>query len=822
VSASETLRPYQSTDLARILEAMRSRRAVLYALPTGAGKTVVAVAAISAFLAAGKRVLFVAHRRELVNQARARLLAAGLPPESVGVVMSADRRARPGAPVQVASVQTLARREMPAFDVAVIDEAHHAIGKSYRRILATAHRTLGLTATPSRLDGQPLRDSFSQLITGPTISELIASGFLAQARTWTVEDAMLPDVSGVGVANGDYRVGELDAATNRPLLVGNLVEHWTAHADGRATLVFATSVAHSKSIRAEFDAAGIRAEHIDAETQDDVRDTITTRLESGETQVVTNCGIWLEGWDLPQIKCVVLARPTKSLGLYLQMVGRCVRPWRGVDPIVLDHAGNAVAHGLPQDDREWSLKARAKGGGGAGVWTCPECFEIVPALTRECDCGHVFFSGEPPDLEPAAGELVEAERRVCECCGVERSPRARATPLCRRCSRIQSAKPDLDYEQIRARIEALDNPRCACCREPTAVSAASLCRGCGTIAGRNPSASHAEILKLRGLAKDKACPACGTMRSKHGKTGSLCASCGGVKAGLVAKGLSGDISQIKERRVELERSKSCLCCGEPRGDNARKAVGMCQPCGNLRRLHPDWANGEVLAFRARTRHFSCRYCGAVRGQHSESGLCKECSQICRGRDLPKATVLARRKELRRGVVCGCCGAPKRTKKSGLCRECSVIAGGRDVSFEYIAKRRAELSSATCQVCGGDCSRKCVRCRTCGRIDGGRGLTDEQIRQRRALLDVTHCKCGERLPRHKASALCRRCARAEKEPRAILTAAQVVQIRSRAAAGDSYASMAREYGVSSSVVSKAARGETWRHISALPPSTKDPE
>lgn len=549
MSASETLRPYQSTDLARILAAMRSRRAVLYALPTGAGKTVVAVAAISAFLAAGKRVLFVAHRRELVNQARARLLAAGLPPESVGVVMASDRRARPGAPVQVASVQTLARREMPAFDVAVIDEAHHAAGKSYRRILATAHRTLGLTATPSRLDGQPLRDSFSKLITGPTTSELVASGFLAQARTWTVEDAMLPDVSGVGVGHGDYRVGELDAATNRPVLVGNLVEHWTAHADGRATLVFATSVAHSKSIRAEFAAAGIRAEHIDAKTPDDVRDTITTRLESGETQVVTNCGIWLEGWDLPQIKCVVLARPTKSLGLYLQMVGRCVRPWRDIDPIVLDHAGNAVAHGLPQTDREWSLEAKAKGGGGAGVWTCPECFEIVPALTRECACGHVFFSGEPPELEPAAGELVEAGL-VCGC----GKKKARRSGTCWACYRAAQG----------LNAEAKGSALCGCGEKKEWRS--ETCVACWK-AARRVSARAARLCN------------CGEKKKRESE---MCMACwlGGVKTSRVC-----GCGKKKGRQSEM-----CIACRRATPRTGTKSSKVCS-CGEKKSWHAEtcWA-----------------------------------------------------------------------------------------------------------------------------------------------------------------------------------------------------------------------------------------
>src|SRR5690606_30708365 len=128
---------------------------------------------------------------------------------------------------------------------------------------------------------------------------------------------------------------------------------------GLRTVAFAVNVEHSRAIVARFVAAGVAAEHLDGSTPTAERDAILRRLETGETRIVSNCAVLTEGWDQPAVKCAILARPTQSTGLYLQQAGRILRPWQDVRPIILDHAGNSLAHGLPQDDRALTLDGGA-------------------------------------------------------------------------------------------------------------------------------------------------------------------------------------------------------------------------------------------------------------------------------------------------------------------------------------------------------------------------------------------------------------------------------------------------------------------------------
>lgn len=228
-------------------------------------------------------------------------------------------------------------------------------------------------------------------------------GYLAIPRVYTEPS---PDLKGVRTTAGDYNLGQLETAVSRPKLVASIVETWLKHAGGRRTVVFACTVKHSLSIVERFVAAGVRAEHLDGETPTDTRDAILARLDRGETQVVSNVGVLTEGWDCPSVKCVVMARPTKSLGLALQMMGRGLRPWEGVEPILLDHGGNIERHGFPQDEREWSLEdgKKQKGEGEAPSKECPQCHQRIPTPCLVCPlCGFEY-----PLPEEAAGELVEA------------------------------------------------------------------------------------------------------------------------------------------------------------------------------------------------------------------------------------------------------------------------------------------------------------------------------------------------------------------------------------------------------------------------------
>ena len=409
------LRPYQVDAIRRVdAQIAAGARRVLLVAPCGAGKTTIAASIIQARLDAGKQILFLAHRRELIAQAYRRLLDLGLREDQVGVMMASDPRRRPAAKVQVASVDTLRHRAKPHADVVFVDEAHRSRARSYRDI-AAAYPTavhLGLTATPYRADGKGLRESYDELLVVASPRQLIEQGFLVEPRVMTVPPSALPDLSRLRVRGGDYDEGALSEAVNQRTLVGNIVEHWTRHAPGVRTVAFAVSIAHSQHIVERFREAGVAAEHLDGSTPTLERDAILSRLECGETLVVSNCGVLCEGWDLPSVKCAILARPTKSTGLYLQQAGRILRPWNDQPAIVLDHAGCAIDHGLPHDDRVFSLD---------GVRTlselerkklrpraCPACFSVVARGVRICPvCGEAL--GEPVTLPgEVADELVDA------------------------------------------------------------------------------------------------------------------------------------------------------------------------------------------------------------------------------------------------------------------------------------------------------------------------------------------------------------------------------------------------------------------------------
>ncbi len=410
-----TPRPYQLEAVERARQVIRiGKMRVILALPTGGGKTVIASYIIARAVARGQRVLFLAHRRELIKQCFQKLIAGGLLPSQVGIIMagidalgrasapfdadaSADdlwkyhARRRPMAPVQVASIDTLRNRPKPEAHLVFVDECHRALAKGYLDMQQAYPKAvhLGLSATPYRADGKGLGMAYDEIVTVATPMQLIGEGFLVEPEVYTVPAADLPDLKKIKIKGGDYDAEQLVAAVDREGLVGNIVEHWQKLAGDRRTVVFACNVAHSKHITERFLAAGVAAEHLDGETPTPERDAILARLERGETRVVCNCGVLCEGWDMPSVKCCVLARPTKSLGLYLQQGGRVLRPWENATALILDHAGCVLEHGLPQEEREFSLDGqKRKKLAAPSVKMCEACYAIVPSATRFCPrCG---------------------------------------------------------------------------------------------------------------------------------------------------------------------------------------------------------------------------------------------------------------------------------------------------------------------------------------------------------------------------------------------------------------------------------------------------
>lgn len=399
-----SLRPYQHRSIAELRPVLRERP--LLVIPTGGGKTHVACEMIRRVTERGYRTLFVAHRAELIDQAVARLAQFGL---DAGVIMA--NRPRRESLIQVGTVQTLARRDLPPADFVVVDEAHHVAegAKQYLRVLKHYPQawTVGLTATPFRLDGKGLGFVFGAIVAPVTVRDLIDAGAILEPEVFAPGGA--PDLRGVKSRGGDFSQDDLDERFNKRELVGSIVEHWQTLAAGRRTIVFAVSLAHSRLIVERFREAGIAAEHVEAGSED--RAAIFARLARGETLIVSNVGIATEGWDLPELEVCVLARPTKSLALHLQMVGRIMRAIPGKSCRVLDHAGNHHRLGLVTDPIEYSLSDRVRSMVNP-VRTCGDC----GAVFRGVACPHCGITDRAEGSAPlplpdeVAGALVRFTR----------------------------------------------------------------------------------------------------------------------------------------------------------------------------------------------------------------------------------------------------------------------------------------------------------------------------------------------------------------------------------------------------------------------------
>ena len=316
----QELRPYQTDVIERVRQRLRDgSKRVLIQAPTGSGKTTCSSEIIRCATLKGKRSLFLAHRRRLVQQKCERLDNFGV---TYGVVMRDDPRYRPGAPVQVASRDTLISRGvrndwigLPPADLVIVDEARHGMSDGYAGLIDRYPDAvvIGLDATPARSDGRGLGDFYQALeCTAPT-SQLIREGFLVPVRCYAP----------------DRKKGQ------RRGLHGDPVANWRLYGEGRPTVLFTTRVAESRAVCDAFNAENIPAAHIDAHTPDRERDQVVARLRAGTLKVVSNCAIWTEGVDVPELSCCVLLRVAGSYVLFAQCLGRIMRPASGKTDAVL-------------------------------------------------------------------------------------------------------------------------------------------------------------------------------------------------------------------------------------------------------------------------------------------------------------------------------------------------------------------------------------------------------------------------------------------------------------------------------------------------------
>jgi DNA repair protein RadD len=418
-----TLRPFQLELIEKVAQAIAAgQRKLLIVAPTGSGKTVMAAEHIHRARTRGQRVLFLAHRREIIDQTSRRLTEHGMPLGVHGIILAGrDRDLRPQARIQVASIDTLHHRhrrgaiELPPADVVIFDEAHRVRGRTREAMMRKYPDAvwLGLTATPCRGDGRGLGNIFDVLIEAPQTAELITLGTLVPAKVFA---PVYRDVArGVATSQGDYVISALSKRMNTDELVGDIVTEWLVHGPNRPTVAFSVDVAHAVHIRDRFRQAGIAAEYVSGETPLSERQQILAALVSGTIRVVANCMVLTEGWDCPPVGCIILGRPTKQLGLYRQMAGRGLRPAPGKsDCVFLDHAGAVYRHGLPSDDIEWTLtvdrratnvtansRARNK---AVKIAQCPDCSAILAAQPPCWSCGWAP-KARARDIDFADGEL---------------------------------------------------------------------------------------------------------------------------------------------------------------------------------------------------------------------------------------------------------------------------------------------------------------------------------------------------------------------------------------------------------------------------------
>ena len=404
-----TLRPYQLQAVDEIRRGyQQAHRSVLFVLPTGGGKTVLFSHITRETAARGNRVCVLVHRAELLRQASASLDALGVPHG----LIAAGRSMNLAAPVQVASVQSLARRlhliPQEFFQLLVIDEAHHSNAGTWAKVLkhCSSARVLGVTATPCRSDGRGLGEFYSHMVLGPTPAELTDAGFLAPARVLAPPG---PSLLGLRKRMGDFDMSQAGQMLQAGQAMGDCLAHYRQHLNGQTAIAFCCSVAHAEAVADLFNRHGVAAASIDGTMEPIQREQLLAELGAGRLKVLTSCQLIGEGVDVPSVAGCILLRPTQSVSLHLQMIGRCLRPQPGKRAVVLDHVGNTQRLGHHLEDREWTLDGTPKKDREAApsVKVCPKCFACLPSGKPRCgECGHEFLP-ERREIEHVDGELVE-------------------------------------------------------------------------------------------------------------------------------------------------------------------------------------------------------------------------------------------------------------------------------------------------------------------------------------------------------------------------------------------------------------------------------
>lgn len=417
-----SLRPYQQKFIDDVRAEFKNTRRVVGVAPCGAGKTIMTGWMIRESLRRGKKSIFFVHRDELIAQTAKTFYELNIP---FGII-AAGHKFTPEYPVQIASVQTLARRldKIQPPDFLICDECHHILAKTYRQILDAFPNAylLGVTATPQRMGGISLCDIFDSMVESLSVNALIKLGNLTDCKYFVPEIGV--NLDGVRKSFGEFNNDDLARVMSETKIIGGIVDNYRKLADGKQAICYCVNVKHSKSVAQAFNNAGISAAHVDGETDKNVRRYLVECFRRGEIKVLCNAELFGEGFDVPNCQVVILARPTNSLTLHVQQSMRAMRPDPN-DPnkvaIIIDHVQNYLRHGTPKARREWSLEPNVK---PTVQRKCPKCKkDVIPNVTFDGDevcpiCGtiippHVPIPKDdnkktpPRKIKIAEGELKE-------------------------------------------------------------------------------------------------------------------------------------------------------------------------------------------------------------------------------------------------------------------------------------------------------------------------------------------------------------------------------------------------------------------------------
>ena len=388
------LRPYQRQliDLARD-EFRKGKRRVLMVAPCGAGKTVLSAFMCDEHVKRGGRVLYLVHRQELLTQAAATFERTGL-----GTASGDAPILHVGGAIDLVSVQTAARRTLTAPTMIVVDECHHIQARTYQTVLERfpKARVVGLTATPIRLDGKGLGETFDSMVENVTAEWLIENNYLAPYTYYSIPTV---DTSHLKKRMGEFTTSSVDDLFSGEKgvvvkIAGDVVKHYERLASGQQAICYCPSVNISRQFAAQFNQAGINAIHLDGTAPESARESAIQSFRTGRTKIICNVDLLGEGFDVPDCSVTIMLRPTASLGLYIQQAMRCMRYQPEKRALILDHVGNYKRHDAPDAIRRWSLKGQEKKSKYDDVpktRECPKCFAVLKSSVKVCPhCQYSF------------------------------------------------------------------------------------------------------------------------------------------------------------------------------------------------------------------------------------------------------------------------------------------------------------------------------------------------------------------------------------------------------------------------------------------------